>query len=235
MGQGQFTFSVQDQNGPVTDPFIPRVATLMVSIRNRSFTTKLLNAFCEFAITRCQGGVLTIVDAPYRHNIHAQTPEGPLRDLRIERLAQLSAERTSNAQRCLRKARNDSLRFMSWADYVAKTPPWITAEINAAYSAGGPFAQAVSDHVLRVVDKFQFQGDVGAFAVFFLEELPILIYAQYLFEGGTLDCYAGAQPEILWDIDRGAFQADLPQISAMIEAAPRMLFADIQSTSDAPL
>lgn len=206
----------------------------MISIRNRRFTTKLIDAFCHAASTRFEGGVITIVDTPYLHNIKAQTPAGPLRDERIARLSQLSTERTRNAQRCLRKAQCDRLRFLPWGTLSAQTPDWIAAEIDTAYRAGGPFAQAVTAHVLSVVENFQLDGDIAAFAAFFLEELPILIYAQYMFETGTLDCYAGPQPQIMWDIDRCAFQSDLPKISAMIETAPPMLFADIQTVSDTP-
>jgi hypothetical protein len=228
-----FHFSISDRDGQVNDRAIPRVATLMISIRNRRFTTKLINAFCDFAAQRCEGGIITIVDGPYIHNILAQTKPGAQRDAKLLGLRTLAAERTRNAERCMRNAGSDKLRFLSWTELVALTPQWIIDEITVGYASGGAFACALNTHVRSVVEKFQSVDVIDDFTGFFLEELPILIYAQYLMEGGTLDCYAGQQLELMWQLDRGAWSEDLPKISALIAASPRMLFADIQDSVDA--
>lgn len=222
-----YRFIVGDRFGNVL-PTELRSAHLMISIRNRAFNKHLIDAFCDFAVSHCAGGVITVVDKPYIHNIHAQTALGPERDRKVATLTQLSSERTRHAQRRIKHYGKGNLRIVSWAALARLTPDWIGVEIQQAFARGGSFAGAINQHVLRVIDSFADATMNDSFVGFLLEELPVLIFAAYEFEGGTLDCYPGPQIAPLWKIEAGEFGEELPQITQFIQDRRPMLYAEIQ-------
>jgi hypothetical protein len=226
-GPDQYQFVIGDRSGQIL-PTNARTAHLMISIRNRAFNKRLIDAFCDFAVARCAGGVITVVDAPYIHNIHAQTSPGPERDRKVAMLMQLSTERTRHAQKRLSNNGHGNLRIVTWAALARLTPDWMCAEIQQAFAQGGPFAGAINQHVLQVIDGFAEATMNDSFVGFLLEELPVLIFAAYEFEGGTLDCYPGPQIPPLWEIEAGEFRDELPQITQFIQTRPPMLYAEIQ-------
>ena len=213
---------------PALDDLDGRGGVLMISIKNRAFCGRLIGAWCEFAARHLARPYITIVDAPYLHNIDAQTADEEERARRKDRVFQLSDERKRNVERILRRPGNDCIRLIPWSELADGVPSWMTEEVRSAYAAGGPFRSAVAAHCRASVGAYDQAASPEAFELFLLEEVPILLYAYYLFEDGLTDFYPGPNPPLLWRIEAGEFVNELPQCTAAAKSHPGLIFGEVR-------
>jgi hypothetical protein len=212
---------------PHPSALVDRTGLMMVSVKNRQFTTHLIDGFCRLATTCLRRGRITIVDRPYIQNILAATRSGG-EPRQIEGLRQLADERTRNVRRIIRHHDAHRIELVAWNALAEQVPEWITTEILAAWESRGAFH---ADLIAQARGRAGRDGDPVAlerWALFLVEETPVLLYSYYLAFGAVVDCYPGPLPEYLWRIERGDYAAELPQVSALARAGPGLVYADVR-------
>ena len=213
---------------PDLSALVDRTALLMISIKNRRFTTGLIDRFCRFTASHLRRGLITVVDRPYIRNLlAAATNDG--QSGQIEGLRQLADERTRQVRRVIRRYDPERLELIAWDALAEQTPDWITNEVLAAWNRRGVL---YADLIAQARRRPGWDADPAAverWALFLVEETPVLLYSYYLAFGAVLDCYPGPAPEYLWRIERGDYAAELPQVSALVGTRPGVVCADVRS------
>jgi hypothetical protein len=212
---------------PHASELVHRTGLLMVSIKNRQFTTDLIDGFCRFATTRLRGGSITIVDRPYVQNILAATSNGAPPD-QIEGLRQLADERTRQVRRIMRRYDPQRIELIAWDALAERTPDWITSEILAAWNRRGALYADLITQARRRGGRHADPTALERWALFLVEETPVLLYSYYLAFGAVVDCYPGPLPEYLWRIERGDYATELPRVSALARTHPSLVCADVR-------
>jgi hypothetical protein len=205
-----------------------RAGLLMISIKNRHFTTPLIDGFCRFVTERLRCGYVTVVDRPYVQNILATTDDGT-HAIRIDGVRRLAEERTRQAERILRRRASSRVMFLSWDDLTERSPTWLTAEVQDAWQRRGLLH---ADLIALARERVGPDVDLAAlerWALFLVEETPVLLYGYYLLDGGVVDVYPGPLPEYLWRIERGDYAAEIPRISALATSRQGLVYANVRA------
>lgn len=192
-----------------------RTGHLMISIKNRLFNTNLIESFCRLASEHLSCAYITVVDTPYIHNVEAITTNHDERQRKVDNVIRLSAERTRHVMKILRRHPHTRLRLLPWSDLVSRVPAWITKEITQAYQRNGTFRSMLVRHCREIQPSFDIANNPTAFERFLVEEIPPILYAYYLLDGGVVDFYPGPNPPFFWEIDLGRLASELPRITEM--------------------
>jgi hypothetical protein len=204
-----------------------RTGLLMISIKNRQFTSGLIDGFCRFAIARLRSGWITAVDRPYIQNILAASSHGASPG-QIEGLRRLADDRTRQVSRIIRRYDPRRIEFIAWDALAEQTPDWIMSEIHRAWDQRGAL---YADLIAQARQRAARDADPAAldrWALFLVDETPVLLYSYYLAFGAVVDCYPGPLPEYLWRIERGDYAAELPRLSELARAHPSLVYADVR-------
>ena len=97
---------------PQPPSLAPRVGFLMISIKNRYFTTKLIEAYCRFATQHFQAGYVTVVDRPYVHNVLASALDPQKVQKELEAIARIASERRESSKAHYLETRRESHSFV---------------------------------------------------------------------------------------------------------------------------
>ncbi len=197
----------------------------MVSIKNRLFTTALIDGYCRFASECLRVGYVTVVDRPYLRNAVAAT-NGQSAERGIDGVRRLSQDRVRQVRRILRRYDSQRLSFISWGDLAAETPPWLSGEVNGAWEARGCLYSDVVAHARDRANGTRDAASLERWAMFLVEETPVLLYAYYLLDGGVVDIYPGSHPPYLWRIERGDYASELPRTSAIASAHRGLVYVN---------
>lgn len=212
---------------PHPSALLDRTGLLMISIKNRQFTTGLIEGFCRFATTRLRGGLITVVDRPYLQNILAAATNGA-QPAQINGLRQLADDRMRQARKILRRYDSQRIELIAWDALAEQTPDWITSEVHAAWDWRGAFHGDLIEQARRRAGSDADPAALDQWALFLVEETPVILYSYYLAVGGAVDCYPGPNAEHLWRIERGDYAAELPRVSALTRAYPSLVYADVR-------
>jgi len=202
---------------------------LLISIKNRAFDKALIRGFCHFVTEHMRGGYITVVDAPYLHNVEAVTREGEERKRKADAVIRLAGERTRQVEKILQGYADAPLSFLSWRDLAADVPGWIGEEVDAAYARNGVFRAAIAEQCRKMLPGFDEATDPLAFERFQLEEIPPLLYIYYLLDGGVADFYPGAIGELFWDIDFGRLADELPRVTELAQAHKGLVYVEFHA------
>jgi hypothetical protein len=204
-----------------------RAGLLMISIKNRHFTTSLIDGFCRLVTEHLRCGYVTVVDRPYLRNILATTDDGT-QAARVDGLRRLAEDRTRQAERALRRHGSDKVAFVSWDELTEQTPEWLTAEVQDAWSRRGLLHSDLIEQARERAGLVVDLATLERWALFLVEETPVLLYSYYLLDGGVVDVYPGPLAEYLWRIERGDYAAEIPRISALARSRQGLVYANVR-------
>lgn len=192
-----------------------RSGFLMVSIKNRQFTDRLIESYCRIADRSLLQGFVTVVDQPYLSNVYAMARNAEDAASGIASVWRLSAERQRQVERIMRKYDPKRISFIAWEKLLEHTPDWLVAEIRGAFSRRGEFWAALLNQTRLRVGASADLATLERHAEFLVNETPALLYCYYMFDGPIADFYPGPQADYLWRIERGDFAAELPRTTAL--------------------
>lgn len=206
-----------------------RTGHLFISIKNRAFNRRLIDGFCRVVSAHMRNGHITVVDAPYLHNVEAVTSDPEERARKAESIRLLSRDRTRQVERIMRNHPDAPISFLAWSELVEATPAWITAEIEAAYARNGAFRRLIAEHCRKVLPAFDAAADPLAFERFLIEELPPIFHAYYLLDGGVADFYPGPNGYFFWDIEFGRLADELPRLTQLAQSHRGLVYVEFRA------
>lgn len=201
-----------------------REAWLFISIKNRRFTRSYVNWFIDMCEEYALEGWICPVDEPYRHNMMGELGCDELPDAEFAKIERVSSEITRMAQKAINGKRTTRVRQVTWAELASDTPTSLKTEFRNAFLHHPVVRDLLHDHVTSV-KTMQTPQCFERFAEFFLAEVPVLWHAYYR-NGAALDVYPGLQPEFLWKIDAGRFEAELPRLTALGRTGRPLLYLE---------
>ena len=220
---------------PQAEYLASRVSFLMISLKNRLFTSGLINAYCQFATEQLLGGCVTVVDRPYVYNVLAASHDLSARRKQLRGIRRLSDERRRQAMKLIAKYDQERIKFVSWDQLARSTPKWLWAEVRTAFINKGPFYYDVLEQTQRNFARVVEVALLERYARFLIEETPVLLYCYYMFSGGVVDVYPGKNPDYFWRIERGDYAEELPQTTALATTHPGLIYVDFRQTHRASI
>lgn len=207
-----------------------RPGWLMLSVRNPAFTSRLVRGFCDYARRCLPEAFITVVDAPYVFNVQAMRLSEEATRAEIEKLHRIGAEYRSCCERAIRAVAPGRVRLRPWHELEQAVPRWVVAELRTAFAEPTSFR---SDVLLRTREVVRNVSDARLpdYARFLIEELPVLMWLYYGSGTGVVDCYPGPNPELLWNIECGRYAGELPGLTALAQASPGLIYADMRDLS----
>lgn len=201
----------------------------MISLKNKKFTKKLLDAYADLTKIYFNGGFITIVDSPYIYNLKALNLTAAEFSNETTKLNKIYNENESRVQKLLKKNHNLNLKYIKWSALESKVPQWLIDEIRVAFLLKGKFYKDLLDRTAETLPMHVLErSSLENFSMFLLKELPTLLYLYYLFEEQICDVYPGKNPEFLWKIESGHCLSELPLISKLIKNHRGISYIDLQ-------
>jgi tRNA-dependent cyclodipeptide synthase len=210
-----------------TNDLAGRTGHMMISIKNRVFNARLIDAFCGFAGRHLARAHVTVVDTPYLHNVAAIYADPAERERKAASVFTLADERVRQVRKLLARHDPKKISLHSWNDLAAAVPQWLTDEIKTAFNRRGRFRAALTEQCRRMVNGYASAGDPDAFELFLLEETPVLLYAYYLFHDGIVDFYPGVIGDYFWEIEQGVFSDELPRTTELARRHPGLVYVEL--------
>jgi hypothetical protein len=201
-----------------------REAWMFISIKNRAFDRAYVNRFIEMCELLGIPGHICPVDAPYHYNRMAELGRDDLPREEAAKIERLTSDISRMVQKALNGSRTTRVDHVTWCDLEAETPPLYRAELTAAFNEGKAIRNAIYEQVASV-KELEDERTFERFAEFFLCEVPVLMYAYYS-KGPTIDVYPGPQPKLLWTIELGLVEDELPRLTALTRSDRAMLYLD---------
>ncbi len=200
---------------------------LMVSVKNSSFTTGVVETFCDLAETHFAAGDIILFDKPYAAPILAGEADGPERRRKLDNLRKAASDRRRFLETILSR-RRASIPLRSFAQVEAEVAPALRWEVREAFEAGGQFRLALLERSRAVLPAAVPDELLPRYAEFLVSEIPVLCHLYYAHCGpSVVDVYPGENPELFWDIERGRFADELPQTTALAKRSPGLIFVDV--------
>ena len=206
-----------------------RDAWIFISIKNRGFNRPYIDRFIDMCEASGVQGHVCPVDDPYRYNAMAELKRDDLPPEEAAKIERLSSDIARMVQKAINGKCTTSVDIVKWADLEAATPPVYREELTRAFREGTRIRDILFEHVSSV-KPIETERDFERFAEFFLCEVPVLLYAYYA-NGATLDIYPGPQPKFFWQIELGAFERELPELTALTRTERPMLYLDTHDRS----
>jgi hypothetical protein len=201
-----------------------RVGFLMISIKNRLFTSALIRAYCRFATEHLAAGCVTVVDRPYIHNVAAVSHDPSANARQMNGIRRLGEDRRQQAQKIIDNYDRGRIEFISWDDLAAQTPRWLEAEFRTAFENRGQLHSDLLEQTSRMSGESCDQATLERRALFLVEETPALLYSYYLFRGGIADFYPGELASYFWRIERGDYAEELPRTTELAATHQGLLY-----------
>ncbi len=201
-----------------------REAWMFISIKNRAFDRAYVNRFIEMCEVLGIQGHVCPVDGPYHYNRMAELGRDDLPGEEALKIERLTSDISRMVQKALNGSRTTRVDLVRWCDLEAETPPLYRSELTAAFNAGTAIRDAIFEQV-GSVKELKDERTFERFAEFFLCEVPVLMYAYYS-KGPTIDVYPGPQPKLLWTIELGLVENELPRLTALTRRGRAMLYLD---------
>lgn len=197
---------------------------MFISIKNRSFDRAYVKRFIEMCESLGVDGHICPVDMPYHYNRMAELGRDDLPEEEALKIEQLSSDISRMVQKALNGLRTKRVDLVRWRDIEAETPSLYRAELTCAFNARTSIRDAIFEQVSSV-KRLENERMFERFAEFFLCEVPVLLHAYYG-NGPTFDIYPGPQPKLIWNIELGLFETELPHLTALTRKDRAMLYLD---------
>ncbi|MFY9838473.1 MAG: hypothetical protein WAK55_18770 [Xanthobacteraceae bacterium] len=201
---------------------------LMVSVKNPSFSGRIINTYCDLVARHFGRGEVILVDTPYASTISAIEDDETVRGQKLANLNRLADEKRRFIERILAK-RALCLPVRSFDQVARAISPSLLYEVRSAFEREGRFRRAILKRTREVVPAIIPDTLLPRFAEFLVSEIPVLCFLYYGHgEPGVVDVYPGENLQIIWDIERGLYVDELPGISRLAERSPRLIYVDIR-------
>jgi hypothetical protein len=202
---------------------------LMISVKNKSFSNRLIEYYFNFAEKYLKEGFVTIVDTPYIHNINAIYSDEEERQHEIKKLKKIAEENQKRIARLLKKRHSTKIKSICWTKLEEQTPQWLYDEVIDAFKNKGSFYSEIIKRTREVLP----QGTVNeenliGFSQFLLMEIPVLCTQYYLRHGSIVDIYPGENPDFLWKLEAGHYSDELPLISEKAKQGSGLIYIDFR-------
>ena len=201
-----------------------RDAWMFISIKNRAFDRTYVNRFIEMCEVLGIRGHICPVDAPYHYNRMAELGRDDLPAEEAAKIERVTAEISRMVEKALKGSLTTRVDHVRWQDLEAETPPQYRSELTTAFHEGTDIRNAIYEQVASV-KQLEDERTFERFAEFFLCEVPVLMHAYYS-KGATMDVYPGPQPKLLWSIELGLVEDELPMLTALTRSDRAMLYLD---------
>ncbi len=211
-----------------------RLLYFFVSLKNQSFTKDLILWFVDLCDTFSATGLICIVDEPYLFNLKAEQGLDRLPKSDISKLKRISWEIKRKAQKAIRTKRSKRVSVVSWQQMSNVTPEWMKTEVTTAFDARGRFYRQVLEQVALARGSHQPVERLAQYAGFFLCEVPVLIHAYYSDPRGLVDVYPGDNADVLWRIEMGELQEELPRTTAFALAGSKLVYLNVSTDNICP-
>ncbi|HEX3065757.1 MAG TPA: hypothetical protein VHQ39_09760 [Dongiaceae bacterium] len=200
---------------------------LMVSVKNTNFTAQTVETFCDLAERHLSAGEVILVDTPYMAPILASESDGDSRQRKIANLHKAAADRRQFVEKILaRRSARISIRDFDEVDRTVA--PEICREVRLAFESGGRFREALLARSREVIPPAIPDASMAPYAEFLVSEIPVLCHLYYASGApGVVDVYPGENPQLLWDIERGRYEQELPAITGLVAQSPGLIYVDI--------
>jgi hypothetical protein len=219
---------------PKIDDLADRAGFLMISIKNRLFSSPLINAYCCFATEYLRSGYITVVDRPYIRNVEATSNDHSSSARQMNTIRRLGEERERQVHKIVKKYDRDRIKFLSWDDLSIQTPKWLQCEVHAAFRNKRQFYLDLLQQTQRSIGSLFDRSVLERYALFLVEETPVLLYSYYSFCGGIVDFYPGDIADYFWRIERGDYADELPRTTEMTAAHQGLIYVNILETRSMP-
>lgn len=200
---------------------------LFISLKNRKFTKDFLVWFVELCKQYHQQGKICVVDEPYLFNRKVALGVDELPEPEVEKIEQISWEIERKVWKAINGGNSSLVSLVSWDALGDQTPAWMRAEIWGAFEREGDFYQHVIEQVVFAKGAGHSQECLESYAGFFLCEVPVLTYAYYGGKG-IVDIYPGVNAELLWKLELGRFELELPRTTEFILSGRRLIYINVQ-------
>jgi len=206
-----------------------KVGYLMVSVKNPNFPARLVGAFCDLAESQFARGEVILFDTPYAATIAATEVRASVRDRKLSTLREVAREKRRFFEKTLAK-RDTSLPIRSFDDVEREVDPILIREVRGAFQREGPFRRVVLDRAREVIPEEIPDEALPRFAEFLVREIPVLCHLYY-HEGeeSVVDVYPGEPFDLFWDIERGRYSDELPEISRRAGRSPGVICVDVRT------
>ncbi len=203
---------------------------MMISVKNKSFSNRIIEQFCDFSDAHLNKSHITIVDTPYINNIYATHDEEGLQQREIDKLRTISEQSHRRIERILGKRKCSNISLISWRELEQKTPNWMIDEVDHAFAQRGRLHRDILARTRQVLPLCMDDEQLEKYAQFMVQEIPTLCYLYYLFDKKTqvVDVYPGEQPDFLWDIESGHYADELPRISEITHHHSGLIYLDFR-------
>jgi hypothetical protein len=206
-----------------------RTGALMISVKNKSFTNRLIESFCRFTSQHLERGIVIVVDEPYAANIEATESRSEARANALERLARIGEENARRVEKILARHRPVPIELQSWAEAEGPTPRWLVDELEQAFASGGRVKRDVLARTREVLPDSVPDDRLEAYSQFLIRELPVLFDVYYRrFTRGVVDVYPGENPELVWNLERGVYADELPGATRLAREGPSLAYVDFR-------
>lgn len=196
---------------------------LAVSLKNKSFSSRWLEAaFQDFGAFDANVTV-TLVDVPYFENAR-NSFQGEILKREILKLEAIKQENESRILSLIPKFPCKS-RFIAWELLEQQTDSRIKNELNSAYSKKGKVYDLLRGQTQKVVrNNMCFPSHDS----FLLSEIPVLIDIYYNKFTDSIDVYPGEQFSFFWELESGKLKDELPLMTAMALDSKGHIYANVQ-------
>lgn len=202
---------------------------LMISIKNKNFSNRLIEYYFDFVNRYLESGFVTIVDTPYIHNIYARYRDEVTRQIEIKKLERIADENNRRITRLLGKSGVRNIEQISWANLEKQVPEWLHNEVESAFNGKGKFYNDILERTKEIIPQGILDNDnLESYSQFLVKETPVLCTQYYLKGDRIVDIYPGEIPDFLWKIESGYYSDELPGISEIASKSSGLVYIDFR-------
>lgn len=208
------------------ESFSGRASMLMVSMRSRSFPREIIEKAFNFSKAHSLISCYTIVDLPYAHNAFANVDS--LEELidELNKLISIRGQVERKIKKVIRK-NGFEVEYIAWQDVISEVPIVFQQEVLNAVSNSKEFRESILSQVSLVIPNFYNIPNRENFVMFFISELPCLLYLYTKYKGGVIDLYPGPNPDIIWQISNGHYVEFMPTITKSFADGNQFIYVEL--------
>lgn len=202
---------------------------IAVSLKNREFSNRWLRGvLLDIQLWKGEA-TITLVDSPYFTNIElvANTPQQ--RRGEVEKLKKIRSEQEGRIKRQCAAFRS-GVYYLDWQYFqtgMSNSHNWISDELTYAFGRKERVHTLITQHVSNTFGGNLEHKQIERLSGFLLEEIPVLLYVYYIARPQWIDVYPGPQAEIIWAIDEGALDKELPRITDLATRSAPLRYAEV--------
>lgn len=226
---GSIDFTITNLHQPYNiEALSDKVGFLMISVKNRYFSNRLIEHYCHFVEHHLARGYIVVVDAPYFANISANDLDDATRGRELTKLERISAECHHRVRRILKRQPSGRVEELVWGELERSAPDWLSLEVASAFQLKGRFHRDIIERTRETIPLSMNEHQLETFSQFLVREIPVLCYVYYMYADEIVDVYPGECPDFFWQFERGFYSHELPRISALARRSRGLIYVDFR-------